>query len=146
MIDRPDSLWTELFRAIRIWGAEGRVDLLLARIASDALRIAAFERSALYLLESSGLVLHASAGAQEQAWSNEPGHKRIAQRVADSGRIIVAHEPDDHGAFRQICCVPLIANRGILGALYLDAKTRERPFTNQDQEFVEMIALQAAMA
>jgi diguanylate cyclase (GGDEF)-like protein len=146
VVDRPEALLTELFRAIRIWGADGRIEQLLNRITADALQLASFENCLLFLLENTGIVLRARAQNGSNSGAEEEFYARIAQRVADSGRTIVAHEADAAGAFRQVCCMPLIGNRGILGALYLDAKKREREFTNQDQEFAEMIALHAAMA
>jgi diguanylate cyclase (GGDEF)-like protein len=148
---QQEPRWNALFRASRAWGAEWSVEQLLLRITRDVIELTGLNRALLFLLEPSGLVNRASWPVLD---SEEPSRaldasRNVAQQVVNSGRPIYAHHLNQQdpagGTVRNICCVPLTANRGILGALYLDSREKQ-DLNQQDQEFLEMLALQAAVA
>jgi diguanylate cyclase (GGDEF)-like protein len=148
--------WNELLRVTRSWRLEWNVEQLLSRVSKEAIELLGLERGIVYLLERKGLIGHAIYPPLSglEAERVLPYSQQIAQQVIQSGRPLFAHELGDaedtgseHGkTIRAVFCVPLTAGRGILGALYVDSGQAQKGLTQKDQEFLEMLGLQAAAA
>ncbi len=148
-----EDRWNALLRVTRSWRLEWNVDHLLQRICREAVELAQLDRGLVFMLEHTGIV---NRGGWPELQSREhkqllPIARNIAQQVVQSGRPLYAHElseaKTEKGAgARMISCVPLIAGRGILGALYVDSRESQKGLTQKDQEFLEMLGLQAASA
>jgi diguanylate cyclase (GGDEF)-like protein len=139
--------WDALLHVTRSWRLEWNIDQLLERIAREAVELLKLDRSALFLLDRSGLHLRAM---WPEAAANGPTSEieAIAQKVIQSGRPIFAHGLHAfEGASRDtvVLCVPLTASRGVLGAMYVDS-AGSAGRSRKDQELLEMLGLQAAAA
>ncbi|HYF49784.1 MAG TPA: diguanylate cyclase [Planctomycetota bacterium] len=150
-LESVDDRWNALLRLTRSWRLEWNLEQLLSRVAREAVDFLSLERSIIFLLEQKGLSPRAAWPEQtlnspEQFYTQ--GFK-IAQQVVEFGRPIYGHQlsqaRENDGA-RSVCCVPLTASRGILGALYADSSKSVSSLTQKDQEFLEMLGLQAAVA
>ncbi|HYF50456.1 MAG TPA: diguanylate cyclase, partial [Planctomycetota bacterium] len=151
--DQTDH-WNDLLHVTRSWRLEWRLDQLLARVVKEAVGFLHLQRGAIYLLEKDGAQLRAF-------WPDDLQHKKlvtesqqVAEQVIRRGRSVFAHvlsgsKAKRNGggrASRDVYCVPLTASRGILGALYVDAAATQQGLSQQGQEFLEMLGLQAAVA
>ena len=153
MTDTPstDMRWNELLRVTRAWRLEWNMGHLMSRVAREAVELLGLERASIFLLETGGLVERASAPEldRDSARRGLRLSRSVAQQVVQSGRSVFAHtlaQKSDAGPMRTVFCVPLTASRGILGALYADSSNLTRKLDKKDEEFLEMLALQAAAA
>ncbi len=153
-IESAEDRWNALLRVSRSWRLEWNVNHLLSRVTKEAVELLGLARGAVYLLERSGLSQRALWPASDTAGAArlEASSRPIAEQVAQSGRPVFAHgfggqstESSD-APVRVVFCVPLTASRGILGALYVDSHESQDGLTPKDQEFLEMLGLQAAVA
>ena len=155
--ETTEDRWNALLRVTRSWRLEWNVDHLLHRICKEAVELLGLERGLVFMLERTGVVNRGAWPVLQAREHKEllPLSRGIAQQVVQSGRPLYAHELNElektekttkGGGARMISCVPLTAGRGILGALYVDSRESQKGLTQKDQEFLEMLGLQAAAA
>ena len=125
-----DNRWEALLRVTRSWRLEWHTGELLERVAREAVELLDLERGVVFLTE--GGELHA-----RQVWPEldpdsgaalEPA-RAIAEQVTRNGRPLFAHDVSssseasgEDGDVGVVFCVPLSSGRGVLGALYVDAR------------------------
>ena len=134
---------------------------LLNRVADEARKLTGAEYAALGVLnpDGGGLAQFITSGMtpEEVARMGPPPTGRgLLGAVISEGRtirLIKAHAdpravgvPEGHPIPTSFLGVPVRVRDRIIGNLYLINKEGERPFTEQDQTLVEMLAAQAAVA
>lgn len=133
----------------RNWRMELTMDRLLETITANAGELLRFSEAALMLLEPDGLKLR-SQWPLAEALPDKPASsiEQICNDVVRQGKPFYANNMRmrEGRADRQglIYCVPLVANRGILGALYLQSDASDHDFSIEDQEFIEVVGRLAA--
>ncbi len=139
-----ENCWNELLKASREWQHQIGVDQLLSSVCKKALELLSAKRSVAFLLDRNGLHPRAQ-------WPQSPGvpimletgELELAQSVIQAGRSAFLHKKDASQA-HVVLCAPFTASREILGALYLEFAEPHRPVKAKDQQFVDMLAQQAA--
>ena len=155
--ESTEPRWNALLRITRSWRLEWGLDTLLGRVAREAVEFLELSRGIVYILTPEGLSVQSvwpgvGHGADFKAAAAQS--REIAEKVVHTGRPVFAHvlgksrrrAATATAGSHSVFCVPLTANRGILGALYVDSHETLKGLNQQDLEFLEMLGLQAAAA
>jgi diguanylate cyclase (GGDEF)-like protein len=155
--ESTEPRWNALLRITRSWRLEWGLDTLLGRVAKEAVEFLELSRGIVYILTPEGLSVQSvwpSVATDAQLKKAAAQSREVAEKVVHTGRPVFAHVMSKSRRSAQIngagshsvFCVPLTANRGILGALYVDSHETLKGLNQQDLEFLEMLGLQAAAA
>lgn len=151
-----EDQWQALLRLSRSWRLEWNVDDLLGRVVREAVEFLDLKRGTVLLLGSEGLVPRAvwpKPATKEEEREFLACGEQVAREVVHSGRPVFGHElhrpagpAGTEESIRLVFCVPLIAARGVFGALYIDSDASRGEPKKKGREFLEMLGLQAAAA
>jgi GAF domain-containing protein len=134
---------------------------LLHRVADEARKLTGAGYAALGVLKPAGpgLAQFITSGMTPEEVARMgplPTGRGLLGAVIEEGRtirLIKAHAdpravgvPEGHPISTSFLGVPVRVRDRVIGNLYLINKSGERPFTEQDQRLVEMLAAQAAVA
>jgi len=138
-----ESKISEIIRTIRTWSLLWNLEDLQNEIIKSSAILLKADFAYLLLLESSGL-------KEKARWStpNITPHNyllEIAEKVIRHGSAVYAHDLVQ-GEYRdaQVYCVPMTANRGVLGVIYLEIINSKTEISADEKLLLEMLGLQAA--
>jgi GAF domain-containing protein len=156
---------TDRLRAIVSAGvamaSELSLDLVLQKIAEAAAELTGARYAALGVIDQSGLALEefVVTGIDEEARAiiGDPPHGRgiLGALIHDAKPLRLDNLADDprsvgfppnHPPMRSFLGVPVLLRGVAYGNLYLTEKEGGGPFTDEDQELVQLLSAQAAVA
>ena len=139
----PESKISDIIKTIRSWSLLWDLDELLNEIIKNSVLLLNADFGYLLLLETNGLSI-------KSQWANQqikpiPYLPEIAEKVIRHGAAIYAHDLIQ-GAHTesQVYCVPMTANRGVLGVIYIQLSNRTEEISQDEKLLFEMLGLQAA--
>lgn len=132
-----------IIKTIRSWSLLWDLEELLKEIIKNSVTLLGADFGYLLLLEASGLTEKSKFSTQDS--QPLPFLPEIAEKVIRHGESVYAHglERGEHKS-SQIYCVPMTANRGVLGVLYIELLQRKEEITSDEKMVFEMLGLQAA--
>jgi diguanylate cyclase (GGDEF)-like protein len=139
----PESKISDIIKTIRSWSLLWDLDELLNEIIKNSVLLLNADFGYLLLLETNGLSIKAQ-------WANQqikpiPYLPEIAEKVIRHGAAIYAHDLIQGAhAESQVYCVPMTANRGVLGVIYIQLSNRTEEISQDEKLLFEMLGLQAA--
>ena len=139
----PESKISEIIRTIRTWSLLWDLEELLKEIIKNSAMLLKADSGYILLLESGGLTSNAKwANAETPTIKYLP---EIAEKVIRHGAAVYAHDlmQNEHSE-AQVYCVPMTANRGVLGVIYLELLNKTNEITADEKLLLEMLGLQAA--
>lgn len=138
-----ESKISDIIKTIRTWSLLWDLNELLKEIIKNSTILLNADFGHLLILEETGLTLKA-------AWVNTELKPikflpEIAEKVIRHGVAVYAHDlmQGEHSE-AQVYCVPMTANRGVLGVLYLELLNRKEEISADEKLLLEMLGLQAA--
>lgn len=138
-----ESKISEIIKTIRTWSLLWDLNELLKEIIKNSTNLLNADFGHLLILEESGLTLKSSwANTQQPPIKYLP---EIAEKVIRHGVAVYAHDliQGDYPE-AQVYCVPMTANRGVLGVIYLELLNRKAEISADEKLLLEMLGLQAA--
>jgi len=149
-LDLTSQKWGALLRIVRNWKLEWNLSQLLSSVAREAVESLGVERGLVLLLDTGGLTIKSVWPSPDKQIPKDeiPYNREVTEEVIQKGRAVYAHDMTEGSPQKliQIFCVPLTASRGILGVLYLENSQDKKGLSQEDQEFLEMLGIQAASA
>lgn len=151
-----------LYEIARELATTVNVDETLQLILTHALTLVKAERGFIVLAdEAQPIGFRIAISRQFSLENTEEGEFRLSrsliQRVIESGQAIVTTNAQEDPRFqssasivnyriRSVMAVPLIYERELLGAIYLDTRISERLFSKEDLALLQALGNQAAIA
>ncbi|PCJ62865.1 MAG: hypothetical protein COA79_01695 [Planctomycetota bacterium] len=145
MLEKNDSKKiSSILKTIRSWSLLWNIEDLLTEVIKDTVKSIQADRGCVFLLEAGGLKQR-SEWNKKDTQSDFEKKLPFAEEVVKHGKAIYAHDlQNKSGKNPQSICVPLTANRGILGVIYLEIFERVSEITEEEQMILEMLGVQAA--
>lgn len=138
-----ESKISNIIKTIRSWSLLWDLDELLKEIIKNSVTTLEADFGYLLLLESNGLNVKSSWIKPEITPLDYL--PEIAEKVIRHGVAIYAHDINQiANPNSQVYCVPMTANRGVLGVIYLQTLHRKEEITSDEKLLFEMLGLQAA--
>lgn len=138
-----ESKISNIIKTIRSWSLLWDLDELLKEIIKNSVITLNADYGCLLLLESNGLTLKSQwpeTNAKPTEYLSE-----IAEKVIRHGVAVYAHGlKQGQSKDSQVYCVPMTANRGVLGVIYVQSFNRIDEITADEKLIFEMLGLQAA--
>ncbi|MHC4779592.1 MAG: sigma 54-interacting transcriptional regulator [Planctomycetota bacterium] len=139
--------------------SEQKIDSLLGMILDTAIELTRAERGFLILLENGEMkfrVAHTDQGGPIDHPELQISH-HIASEVLQSKRTVISADAQTDKRFhraksvrdlklRSVLCTPLLFQKRLVGALYIDNTYRESIFGEMDIELLEAFSAQGAVA
>lgn len=132
-----------IIKTIRSWSLLWDLEELFKEIVKNSVNLLEADFGYLLLLEPNGLIEKSKySKGESQPLSYLP---EIAEKVIRHGESVYAHGLDNtEHKNSQIYCVPMTANRGVLGVLYIELLHRKEEINADEKLVFEMLGLQAA--
>ncbi|PCJ51563.1 MAG: hypothetical protein COA79_25845 [Planctomycetota bacterium] len=135
---------SNILDSIRSWSLQWDIESLLFEIVKDTTTIFKANFGSILLLESDGLKQRAK-WPLKGIYQNIDFQLSVADEVIRHGNAIYAHNLlHSNEDSSQAYCIPLTANRGVLGVIYLEIYDKQSEITKQEQLSLEMLGVQAA--